>query len=321
VQTVSGSMTYEALIGNERLLQSSAGSTTDSNKSEKTYAAWSTKQISSLFIDETLSRFQTSGCSTAIFAMHQKSDNENDAAKTLRPSLIFAIADPIRPEAPSVLSSLRSNNISVHMCTGDNQTTAHAIASQLGIPVSNIRAGVTPQEKATYIKELQYPDSLTTEAISTTNKPSQKSPRKIVAFVGDGTNDTPALTVSDVSIAISHSTSSDVALTSSSFILLNSSLDSILTLVTLSRRVFQRVKINFAWAAVYNVVLIPVAAGVFFAVGANAEHGGWRFSPVWASAAMAGSSVSVVLSSLALRLPEMRVERVLRRVLGEKKGL
>lgn len=173
------------------------------------------------------------------------------------------------------------------MCTGDNTTTAHAIASQLGIPPSNIRAGATPQDKAVYIEQLQE---------SATSKD-----RRIVAFVGDGTNDTPALTAADVSIALS--SGSDIAMTSSSFILLNSNLETILHLVRLARRVFRRVKLNFAWAAVYNIALIPVAAGVFFPIAQ------WRLSPVWAAAAMAMSSLSVVLSSLALRLPEIKFRR------------
>ena len=174
------------------------------------------------------------------------------------------------------------------MCTGDNQTTAHAIASQLHIPASNVRAGVMPQDKASYIRELQSLD--------------QSSRRRIIAFVGDGTNDTPALSAADVSIALS--SGSDVAMTTASFILLNSNLQTILELVKLAKRVFLRVKLNFAWAAVYNICLIPVAAGVFFPISQ------WRLSPVWASAAMAGSSVSVVLSSLALKLPELEWMKV-----------
>ncbi|KAK5940139.1 hypothetical protein PMZ80_007558 [Knufia obscura] len=252
-------ITYEATIGNERQLVAPASS----------------------YLASSLSRFQSTGCSTAILSIR------NHQEGTFMPTAVFAISDPIRAEAPSVLHALRSQNVAVHMCTGDNEVTARAIASQLDIPVSNIRAGVLPQDKAQYIQELQ--------------QSSSEGKRKIIGFVGDGTNDTPALTAADVSIALS--SGSDIALTSSSFILLNSNLTTILHLVRLAKRVFFRVKLNFAWAAVYNVSLIPVAAGVFFPIAQ------WRLSPVWAAAAMAGSSVSVVLSSLALRLPEVTFRR------------
>jgi len=92
----------------------------------------------------------------------------------------------------------------------------------------------------------------------------------------------------------------------SSFILVRSHLDAIPTLLALSKRVFKRVKVNFFWAGIYNVALIPLAAGAFYAIGATAKHGGWRMSPVWAAVAMASSSISVVLSSLALKLPPVK---------------
>lgn len=181
--------------------------------------------------------------------------------------------------------------IDMHMCTGDNPTTAGAIASELSIPVSNIRAGALPQDKASYITDLQHPRD---------NPAGRKSrPRRIVAFVGDGTNDAAALASADVSIALS--SGSDVAINSASFILLNSDLQTVLELVRLAKRVFWRVKANFVWAAAYNLALIPVAAGLFYPIGSH-----WRLSPVWSSAAMAASSVSVVCSSLALRLPEIQ---------------
>ena len=258
---------YEAMIGNERQLSDQL--TLDS------YTASS------------LSRYHSAGCSTAILSVRVLNQDSAEKSQVFSPLAVLAISDPIRPEAVSVLRALRSQNIAVHMCTGDNATTARAIASQLDIPVSNIRAGALPQDKASYIQELQQPSS--------TEK------RRIIAFVGDGTNDTPALTAADVSIALS--SGSDIALTSSSFILLNSNLTTILHLVKLARRVFMRVKLNFAWAAIYNVSLIPVAAGIFFPIAQ------WRLSPVWAAAAMAGSSVSVVLSSLALKLPEITFGR------------
>lgn len=275
---------YEAAIGNERQLQALG----INSKGDNT--------VANTFLTSGLNQFQSSGCSTAIFSFRKvmsNSSSEKEETAEFTPTAIFAITDPVRPETASVLRSLRAQNISVHMCTGDNSTTARAIASQLDIPVSNVRAGATPQEKAAYIEELQNLSLNTTD--------QKQSKRRLVAFVGDGTNDTPALTSADVSIALS--SGSDIALTSASFILLNSNLLTILNLINLSKRVFLRVKLNFAWAAVYNVALVPVAAGVFFPIAQ------WRLSPVWAAAAMAASSISVVLGSLALKLPEIKFSR------------
>lgn len=296
---------YEALIGNEGMLHSmndvdledfhSDSVSTTLEKQPKSFSM--TKDF---FVNPLLRKYQALGRSTAIFAVRKvlnDSKEPQDEVCKFRPVAIFAIADPIRPEAVNVLESLRGSGLDVHMCTGDNQTTALAIAAQLGIPAGNVRAGVLPQDKATYIQELQ--------GISENFTTSTSQKRKVVAFVGDGTNDTPALSAADVSIALA--SGSDVAMTTASFILLNSDLNTILSLVRLAKRVFLRVKLNFAWAAVYNICLIPVAAGVFFAVGADDKHGGWRLGPVWASAAMALSSVSVVASSLALKLPELRL--------------
>ena len=220
----------------------------------------------------------------------------------------------IKIEAADVISQLQSKNIDVFMCTGDNKTTAHAVASTIGIPSSNVVSNVLPNQKAEFIKQIQDGTSH-----GRTGKASRKNHRKtVVAFVGDGTNDSPALTAADVSIAMA--SGSDVAVGSAGFILLNSNLTTILELCTLSRRVFRRVKWNFGWAAVYNMLLVPVAAGVFYpiVIGKGMRDDGmmgdgmmgegmltprhWKLDPVWASLAMALSSLSVVCSSLALRL-------------------
>ena len=273
-------LTYEAGIGNYGL-----------------FPVMDDSSDSSYFLDSTLSKFQNLGNSTAIFSFRRLSESTtgdeehphsaSDFSSKVRPLLVFAISDPLRPTTADVLRTLQAQHkVSIHMCTGDNITTARAIASQVGIPVSQIRAGVLPQDKAAYIQELQQTEGK----------------RRIVAFVGDGTNDAAALAAADVSVALS--SGSDVAINSASFILLNSDLQTVLELVRLAKRVFWRVKANFVWAAVYNFALVPVAAGVFYPIGSH-----WRLGPVWSSAAMAASSVSVVTSSLALRLPEVQWRR------------
>ncbi|KIV96972.1 hypothetical protein PV10_00782 [Exophiala mesophila] len=289
---------YEVVVGNEKLLQSLSTLDMASHDPENLgssigQAGSPGRNEDSFYLTSLLQRHQSMGHSTAIVAVRCVTikDGETISDQHFTVVGIFAIADPVRTEATDVLKRLRDRGLEVHMCSGDQQRTALAIASQVGIQAQNVRAGVLPHEKAAYIHELQ--------GVADGGK------RRVVGFVGDGTNDTPALSAADVSIALS--TGSDVAMTTASFILLNSNLETILSLVRLAKRVFLRVKLNFAWAAIYNICLIPVAAGVFYTVSASEQHAGWKLGPVWASAAMALSSVSVVLSSLALRLPELQI--------------
>ncbi|OJJ87461.1 putative copper resistance-associated P-type ATPase [Aspergillus glaucus CBS 516.65] len=274
---------YEAAIGNERLLHELASPDTD------TY-----------YISTLLSKYQSTGKSTAILSLRKINPDTLEKSPFI-PVLVFAISDLIRPEAAQIISDLQKRRVNVYMCTGDNHTTATAVADMVGIPRSNVMANVLPAGKADFVRQIQ----------ESSPSDNQKKTRSIVGFIGDGVNDSPALAAADVSIALS--TGSDVALSSASFILLNSSLTTILHLVLLSRRVFNRVRMNFGWALVYNLCLIPVAAGVFYPIvsghrdvmGSNGEVVGvvdthWRLSPVWAALAMALSSVSVVCSSLVL---------------------
>jgi Cu+-exporting ATPase len=238
---------------------------------------------------------------------------------------IFSISDPLRPEAIGVIEALKKRGIDVWMLSGDNPTTANAVGAQVGIPSSNIIAGVLPDQKAEKIKYLQQilvkPSRTGLFKIPLLSRmKSQKTQRATVAMVGDGINDAPALSTADLSIAIG--SGSDIALSASSFILINSRLTTILTLLDLSRVVFRRVYFNFGWALIYNMIAMPIAAGVLFPIvtgtkkmdmhhngvgmegGMAMENGGEkhiRLDPVWASLAMALSSVSVVCSSLALR--------------------
>jgi P-type Cu+ transporter len=296
-------LVYSAFLGSEALIN-----------------IYTTALKTNIFATSTLAQWKSEAKSIAVLAIHQvpqdgrshnssvsslNDDSEKlDAASSAVPTLekwsvsaIFATSDPIRPSAASTIAALRARNIGVYMLSGDNPETARAVAFQLGIPYSNVFAGVLPAQKAEKVTQLQqdlakpvrtmFPRSLNADDCS---KPAK------VAFVGDGINDAPALLAATVSISLA--SGSPIALTSSSFILMSGSLDTILNLIDLSARVFRRIRMNFAWALVYNVVLIPVAAGIFFRVRPE----GWILGPVWAAAAMAGSSVSVVLSSLALRL-------------------
>ncbi|KAL6159659.1 hypothetical protein ACJBU6_02090 [Exserohilum turcicum] len=274
-----------------------------------------------------LQQWKSQGDSVALVALFTPQPNQPSPAWHLACS--FSIADALRPEAPSVIRALQARGIDVWMLSGDNPTTANAVGAQVGIPASNIIAGVLPDQKALKIKYLQQ--TLTKPRSPLFRIPllgrlftaKKQAKRATVAMVGDGINDAPALSTADLSIAIG--SGSDIALSSSSFILINSRLTTILTLLDLSRVVFRRVYFNFGWALVYNLVAMPVAAGVLFPIttggggtkNMDMHHNGVgmeggmamgetgkkhvRLDPVWASLAMALSSVSVVCSSLSLR--------------------
>ncbi|KAI5918023.1 heavy metal translocatin [Camillea tinctor] len=205
----------------------------------------------------------------------------------------LSISDPIRPETPAVIRALRANGTDVWMLSGDNAVTARAVALRIGIPESNVIAEVLPAQKYEKITYLQ--STLKARRGANTEDTTR---RATIAMVGDGINDAPALSTADVGIAIG--SGSDVAISSADFVLVHSNLGSVVTLLALSRVVFTRIKLNFAWALVYNLIAVPVAAGCLYPVVVRGQH--VRLDPVWASLAMALSSISVVLSSLALRL-------------------
>lgn len=185
---------------------------------------------------------------------------------------LIAIADTVKPEAAAVVSTLRNMGITVVMLTGDQSTTAQAIARQLGI--DHVYAGVRPDQKAATIAQLQ-------------------AGGKTVAMVGDGINDAPALAQADVGIAIG--TGTDVAIATSDITLICSNLHGIVTAIQLSRATLRNIRQNLFFAFVYNVASIPIAAGILY------PFGGWLLNPMLAGAAMAFSSVSVVMNALRLR--------------------
>jgi heavy metal translocating P-type ATPase len=214
---------------------------------------------------------------------------DHNAAATWHLAASLAISDPIRTEAAPVIAALQKRGTQVWMLSGDNVTTARAVAKRVNIPADNVLAEVLPSEKAAKVSYLQA--TLTSSA---------RGQRAMVAMVGDGINDSPALTTADVGIAIG--SGSDVAISSADFVLASSRLSAVLTLLDLSKVVFRRIRVNFGWAVVYNMIAVPVAAGTLYAVETSSgAH--VKLDPVWASLAMALSSLSVVLSSLSLRSP------------------
>ncbi|KAI3321174.1 heavy metal translocating P-type ATPase [Xylariaceae sp. AK1471] len=237
-----------------------------------------------------LQKWKTEAKSVALVAT--KSSSLSNTTESYILSAALSISDPIRTETPTVINSLQSNGCDVWMLSGDNVVTARAVALRIGIPEDNVIAEVLPAQKFEKIKYLQS----TLKARRGKDK-EDLSRRATVAMVGDGINDAPALTMADVGIAIG--SGSDVAISSADFVLVNSNLTSVVTLIELSRKVFWRIKFNFGWALVYNTIAIPIAAGCLYAVVVNKEH--VTLDPVWASLAMALSSFSVVMSSLALK--------------------
>jgi len=192
--------------------------------------------------------------------------------ETFEPLGTIGIADPIRPTAARAVRALGRMELDVVLLTGDNRQTANAIAREAGI--DEVVGEVLPDGKVAEVMRLQ-------------------DEGHVVAMVGDGINDAPALAQADVGIAVG--TGADIAIEASDVTLMRPDLKGVVDAIALARRTMRTMKQNLFWAFVYNVVGIPVAAGVLY------PFFGVLLSPILASAAMAMSSVSVVSNSLRLR--------------------
>jgi len=184
----------------------------------------------------------------------------------------IAISDQIKLTSKEAVAQLKKDGIKVYMLTGDNEQSARAVAGQVGI--DDYKANVLPADKAAFVKELQQEG-------------------KVVAMVGDGINDSNALAQADVSIAMGNG--SDIAMDVAKMTIISSDLSKIPAAIHLSKYTVQAVKQNLFWAFIYNVIGIPIAAGILYPIN------GFLLDPMWAGAAMALSSVSVVANSLRLK--------------------
>lgn len=223
--------------------------------------------------------------------LREKAQTVSFVAIDKRNVALLGISDSIKEGSKATISELDKMGIVSVMITGDNKVTADAIAHQLGI--KEVFAEVLPQDKANKIKELQSRPSKKAKSIFSANK-NEKS---IVAMVGDGINDAPALATANIGIAMGSGT--DVAIESAGITLLRGDISLVTKSIDLSKATMKNIRQNLVWAFGYNVVLIPVAMGVLY------PFTGLLLNPILASAAMAFSSISVVANALRLRRVEL----------------
>lgn len=200
------------------------------------------------------------------------------------PTGYISISDIIKPEAKLVIATLKNMGIDTAMVTGDNVLTAKCIALQLGI--SEVHAGVSPNGKTQIVKTMQSQMRPKSGLFGYRMSPT------VVAMVGDGINDSPALVASNLGIALCSGT--DIAIEAADVVLMRNDLCDVVTALSLSKSIFKRIKMNLIWACIYNIIGIPLAMGLFLPFG-------YHLHPMMAGMAMAASSTSVVVSSLMLK--------------------
>jgi P-type Cu+ transporter len=188
---------------------------------------------------------------------------------------VLGVADEVKEDAAHSLRYLRKMGLDIWMITGDSKRTAHAIARQLNLPTDRVIAEALPNSKVDLVRNLQ-------------------TQGRIVAMVGDGVNDSPAL--AEANVGLSMGTGAEIANEASDMVVVSGKVSGTCTALHLSKIIFRRIQWNFAFSMIYNILSIPLAAGVFFPIFHT------RLPPTIAAVAMALSSVSVVFSSLALRL-------------------
>jgi Cu+-exporting ATPase len=193
-----------------------------------------------------------------------------------QPAGLIGVADPIKPTTAEAVALLHHEQIRIAMLTGDNRTTAIAVAKQLGI--DEVEAEVLPQQKAETVKKLQ-------------------AQGRIVGMAGDGVNDAPALAQAQIGIAMG--TGTDVAMESAGITLVRGDLRAVARALRLSRATMRNIRQNLFFAFIYNVIGVPIAAGILY------PFFGILLSPMIASAAMTFSSVSVISNALRLRKAEL----------------
>ena len=193
---------------------------------------------------------------------------------------ILSLSDKVKANSKRTIDELHKMGVETYMLTGDNEATALTVAKDVGI--DNVKAGILPENKLNIVKEIQ------------------SSNTKKVLFVGDGINDAPALTQADIGVAMGNGT--DIAMESGDIVVMEGDLENVVAAVQFSKKVMRRIKENIFWAFAYNIILIPIAAGVLYPAF------GITFEPALAGLAMALSSVTVISLSLMLKryVPEIK---------------